>query len=194
MTEPEGELDLVEACLSGDADAWAAFVDRYTPFLYACIVKTLTRTRGTCSTEEADHAYQDVFWELFRNDHRALRGFKGKSKLSTYLWVIAHRKAIELAKRGLHRALPLEAMGDLPDGGQAPDAGLQREELRSKVRLALEKVPGRDRDILKLFYFENLSLQRISDRTGLSRGAVAMALHRGRKRMAGFLKKNPETP
>ncbi|MFH1268527.1 MAG: sigma-70 region 4 domain-containing protein, partial [Planctomycetota bacterium] len=51
------------------------------------------------------------------------------------------------------------------------------------VRTALERLPGRDAEILLLKYTEDWSYRELAERLGISRSAVQARLHRARKRM-----------
>jgi RNA polymerase sigma-70 factor (ECF subfamily) len=185
MNAFEDERSLVRACTEGDPRAWEAFVERYSPFLDACIRKTLLRRRGRYEPPEAEALFQDVFWELFKDGARTLRAFSWKSKLTTYLWVIASRRAAEHAA-GPRRGggdLPLE---DAPEPVQAsgdPVESAQREEAAGIVRRTLEELPPRDRRILHLYYYEGKSQDEIARLLGSTPAAIGMAVIRGRRKL-----------
>lgn len=193
MTVPEEERRLLDACAKGDPDAWEAFVDGYSPFLFATIKKVLTRKRGVHSQAEAEAVYQDVFWELYRNDGKALRGFDGRSKLTTYLWVIAYRKTLEHLRAGSRAEIDTSSLGEsfeVPAQGEDPVRSAELSEERQRVRSAIRDLPPGPREIVTLFYFENMSHVEIADKTGLSPAAVGMHIFRARKKLGKILKKH----
>ncbi len=197
MSVPEEERRLILACVEGDANAWNAFVERYSPFLFASIRKTLARRKGFFTPDEAESLYQDVFWELYRNDRRALASFDGRSKLTTYLWVIAYRKVIDHLRGEDSPASDASHLDDVPDPpapGESPLERLQTEERRASVRQALQDLPEKDRDVLLAFYFEGRSHREIARKTGLTPEAVNMAVFRGRKKLERILKKTGKKP
>jgi RNA polymerase sigma-70 factor, ECF subfamily len=193
MNAFEEERSLVRACTEGDPKAWDAFVERYSPFIDSCIRKTLARQRGSFERQEAETVYQDVFWELFKENGKALRSFSWKSKFSTYLWVIAYRTTVE------HVTLCRKALGGedalledqpepaLRDGD--PSSVIQREEAARIVREALEDLPARDRKLLHLYYYEGKSQEEIAGLLGCTSAAVGMAILRGRRKVENTLKK-----
>jgi RNA polymerase sigma-70 factor (ECF subfamily) len=55
------------------------------------------------------------------------------------------------------------------------------------VRVALERLANRDREILMLKYAENWSYQQIAEHLGVSHSAVEARLHRARARLRAEL-------
>lgn len=69
------------------------------------------------------------------------------------------------------------------DGSPDPLGWLLAEERRRQVRVALERLPRRDAEILLLKYTEDLSYQQLAQRLGTSTSAVEARLHRARGRL-----------
>jgi len=57
------------------------------------------------------------------------------------------------------------------------------DERRRMVRVALEKLPPRDAEILMLKYTENWNYHQIARQLGISHSAVEARLHRARQRL-----------
>jgi RNA polymerase sigma-70 factor (ECF subfamily) len=57
-----------------------------------------------------------------------------------------------------------------------------------KVRQAVQGLAPRDREVVVLRYFENMTLDAISALTSDSKNAVEVRLHRARARLAGVLR------
>jgi RNA polymerase sigma-70 factor (ECF subfamily) len=72
--------------------------------------------------------------------------------------------------------------------GEAPSAGLRREEQQALVRTALDRLPERDREILVLRYLEQLSTAEAAAVLGVSEGAVRVRLLRALRRLRDTLK------
>ena len=125
----------------------------------------------------------------------ALKGYKPESgtKFSTYLNYPFKTKIAELTHTRSSRTEPLnDAISiDKPifDDGETVTLGdtlpcdtdietdvldrLEHEEERRAVRDAVARLPERERDAVKRFYFEGLTLQEIADRWGCSYQNVA---------------------
>jgi RNA polymerase sigma-70 factor (ECF subfamily) len=77
--------------------------------------------------------------------------------------------------------------GRLADGGSSPSARLQREEVRRRLRAALERLAERDREVLILRHLEQLSTREIAAVVGITEGAVKVRHVRALQRLRGLL-------
>lgn len=75
-----------------------------------------------------------------------------------------------------------------------PDEQIVRWEGIGLVRLTLETLDQRSKELVQLKFNENLSYKEISARTGLTTGHVGYLLHHALKSMAGELARNGITP
>jgi RNA polymerase sigma-70 factor (ECF subfamily) len=75
-----------------------------------------------------------------------------------------------------------------------PDEQLVRMEGIGLVRLTLETLDARSRELIRLKFTENLSYKEISARTGLKTGHVGYLLHQALKSMADELARNGVLP
>lgn len=73
---------------------------------------------------------------------------------------------------------------ELEDARPLPDEQLARWEGIGLVRLGLENLDPRSREVVRLKFHENLSYKEISSRTGLSTGNVGYLLHHALKALA----------
>jgi RNA polymerase sigma-70 factor (ECF subfamily) len=71
---------------------------------------------------------------------------------------------------------------------ETAEAMLLRIEAIGALRKFVEELDERDRQLVKLKYFEDLKYRDISDRTGLSVGNVGYRLHHILKELAGKLR------
>jgi RNA polymerase sigma-70 factor (ECF subfamily) len=179
---PQDESALLEALRRGDPAASERWVRESTPRLLAVTRRLLG------DDEEARDAVQEAFLSAFR----ALDGFQGGSRLSTWL----HRIAVNAALMRLRtrRRRPEDPIEDLlprflEDGhfaaAPAPwrergDALLERRELRARVRAAIEGLPEGHRNVLLLRDIEELDTGEVAEMLGLTVGAVKTRLHRAR--------------
>ena len=76
---------------------------------------------------------------------------------------------------------------DVTDETPLPDAELIRLEGIGLVRLSMETLDERSRELIRLKFHEDLSYQEMSARTGLSPGLVGYTLHHALKTMADEL-------
>jgi len=83
---------------------------------------------------------------------------------------------------------------DATDPQPLPDEQIARLEGIGLVRLGMEVLDERSREVLRLKFTENLSYKEISARTGLKIGHVGYLLHHALKTMAEELSRNGVVP
>ena len=88
-------------------------------------------------------------------------------------------------------AMADEHPADLLDGRdrEAPDKVLGRMEAAGLVRILMDEMSERDRELVHLKYFEDLKYSGISERTGMSVGNVGYRLHHILKSLADSLRR-----
>lgn len=90
------------------------------------------------------------------------------------------RRLVPLSTPDAEDDLSLEPAGDTP----LPDEQIARSENVGLIRLVLETLDTRSREVVQLRFHEDLSYREISDRTGLGVGHVGYLLHHALKAMA----------
>lgn len=89
MSFKDQDEALITAALDGSARAWERLVKRYEGPVYNFSL------RLTGNPSDALDLMQEVFIGVYRNLHR----FRGDSKFSTWLFRIAHNKAVDMSRR-----------------------------------------------------------------------------------------------
>jgi len=159
---PAEERALVDACLAGDRGAFDVIVERHRRQVYQLCY------RYVGSHEDAADLAQDTFIRAYKG----LKGFKGQSSLSTWLYRIAVN--VCLNRVSLKTPRP-EALGpqDREDGGaERPDTVLLREERAAEVRAAIRQLPPKQRATLILRVYHELPHEEIAGVLGSSVGAA----------------------
>ena len=173
------DLQVVEATLNGDRDAYARLIDRYQSQIGARMWRF---TRDRVIWEEL---VQDVFVEAYMS----LGGFKGRAPFGHWLNRIATRVGYQFWKRreksntvqlteNLEITAPATTMdSDLESSNHAADL----------VHAQLAHLPPRDRLVLTLMYLEEASVEKVSQLTGWSKSMVKVQAHRARKKLKRLL-------
>ena len=167
----EGDVDIgaVRRVAAGDEVALKELYDRYGRIVYGMAYR-LTR-----DAQLAEEATQDTFVTLWR---RADRYDPERAKLTTWLFVVARNRAIELGRK---RSRAAEPHADLDPGGESPDpadlvaTGVEAQRLAE----VMAELPEQQLEIVRLAYFDGLTHVEIAERTGLPLGTV-----KGRIRLA----------
>lgn len=183
----------------GDDAAFGRLVEPLRRELHAHCYRMLA------STYDADDALQDALVRAWRS----LARFEGRSSLRSWLYTVATRTCLDLAKTRQRRALPVDlgpaspyaVVGDKPATeiawlGPYPDANLSegasgpaaRYEQREAVELAfvaaLQHLPGNQRAALLLFEVLGFSAAEIAETMNTSTTSVNSALARARRIVA----------
>lgn len=128
----------------------------------------------------ANDAYQEVFLAIWRRWSK----YDGQVNWGAYLYRVAVRKALEVAKsRGAAVPVPTDST-ECQSIEADPDVGLRFDELQQKLTGSLAKLPKLQADVFVLSRIEGLSHGAIAEILGCTRNAVRVSLHRAVKRLA----------
>jgi RNA polymerase sigma-70 factor (ECF subfamily) len=111
------------------------------------------------------------------------------ARVGAWLYRLAVRQALLYRRRHgrqrkLIRAFAVTQAGSrIPSHSPEPLNLLLRDERRTLVREAMERLPRRDREILLLKYTEDWSYRELALHLGASESAVEARLHRARQRL-----------
>jgi RNA polymerase sigma factor (sigma-70 family) len=131
---------------------------------------------------------EDVVQEAFLQLHNQ---FDRVRERRAWLYRTVHNLALN-HNRSTHKVKSLTEMEDSPEGDNQvpldpqplPDEQLARWEGIGLVRLRLEKLDDRSRELIRLKFVEDLSYKEISVRMGLTIGHVGYLLHHAIKAIA----------
>jgi RNA polymerase sigma factor (sigma-70 family) len=178
----KGDIVYIEQVLAGKINTFSYIVDRHKDKAYNLAF------RICCNHEEAEEIAQDSFLKAYR----ALNGFKMKSSFATWLYRIVYNTAIShvrIKKKGI---LSLEDFPvDATDftGNNISDEEAEKEYRSSLVNFALQKITDEERGLISLFYYEEMSIEEISDVTGISKSNIKVKLFRARQKMSEIVEK-----
>lgn len=191
MALTQMDRDLLRRCLSRQPGAWNDFVDRYLGLIYHVVQHTAHLRSMPLSPEDTEDLAAEVLLQIVANDYAALKQFRGQSSLATYLTVIARRICVkELAKKASARAVQPAAAE--PDNG-APEKASGLERLEEVERL-LGKLPGREREVVRLHYIEGRTYEEISMELNIPVNTIGPILSRARKKLRGGSAPPPAKP
>lgn len=152
--------ELVARSKTGDTESFNQLVKRWERPIFALAYRTLGRE------EDA----RDVTQETFLRAFRALAGFKGDSKFSSWLYRIALNLCRDWMRK--ERRAPLVAV---PDGVDVEDLAAERgptetvedlaarSEMAREVAKAMQHLPEEQRHAIILKEYHGLTFQEIAD-------------------------------
>lgn len=161
------EKELVNRIKAGDENAFESLIDIYGPRLLKTIFLIIRDEEET----------KDIFQETFLKVHKNIRKFKGKSSLYTWIYSIAINESRDRFKRNREATYFDEDIFLVCDDVEEQVIDNIHKEL---VRKVLNRLPPIYREVLVLFYFDDMSIKEICEVTGEKEGTIKSKLSRGR--------------
>ena len=138
--------------------------------------------RLACAYEKDAFLRNDLVQEIRLALWRALPSFRGQSSERTFIYRIAHNRALTHVAKRHPEQLDMEMALELPDTSPDPeDIVLQRWQ-RSELHARIASLPLTLRQVVTLA-LEGLSNMDISQVLGISEGNVAVRLTRAKKQL-----------
>lgn len=165
---------LVNRSASGDRDAFVALVRRHEQPLAALIRR-----------EVADaHAAEDILQDTLVNAWIGIRGLRDATTVRGWLLRIARNRCYDFRKSAQRRERTVDPaeLSDQVDQLRQGRAWQRTEVARDAVQ-ALEAVPGAEREAVRLFYLEGMTIAEIAVRTHSPEGTVKRRLFTARNHL-----------
>jgi RNA polymerase sigma-70 factor (ECF subfamily) len=164
------DADEVRAFLAGDEAAFERLVDRWQrPVLHLC--------QRLVDAETADDLFQEVFLAV----HRALPRLRAPGAFKTWLFRITIRRARRRAA-ARDRASSGGAEVDLLAAPRAADPVELADDL-ARLRAALAKLPERQREVVVLRHYQELSFAEVAEALSIREDAARANHYHGLKRL-----------
>jgi len=121
----------------------------------------------------------DVVQEILISVDRARHTFDAGRPLAPWFYAIVRRRVIDMQRRQ-GRIARFEMTSDLAQELPASMPAREVDEVDMElVRIALAKLPPRQRDIVEAIQLHDESTRTVASRLGMSQSAVKVAAHRG---------------
>lgn len=160
--------------------AFSSVIHKYQEQLYWQIRKMVT------DHEDASDVLQNTLLKAWQ----ALDSFRADSKLSTWLYTIAHNESITFLTK---RQAELDMTIDDPDGymmdTQEADNYFDGDEAQKLLIEAINTLPAKQREVFNYRYYDDLPYEEISLITGTSIGALKASYHFAVDKISAFLRK-----
>lgn len=167
----------IERVLKGDTQYFSYFVDKYKDVVFSIALKVL-RNR-----EDAEEMAQESFVKAFKSLHT----FKGEAKFSTWLYRITYNNCISEVRKKKLKFVSTDEVQISDEPEEMDLDGIPAENRAKYVKAALEKLPEDEYILILLYYFEDKSVDEISEITGLTASNAKVKLFRARKKLYTIL-------
>ena len=178
----ETDLDLVRQMIRGDDAAFERFFDATYPALYRFALPRLDFDRDAAA---------DVAQVTICKAIRKLHTYRGEAALLTWLYTFCRHELYAHATRH-HTRVEVTLVDDDPEvraaleslrrsGADDLDAALDRTKIGVLVQRVLDHLPSHYADALEWKYIDEVSVQEIGRRLGISMKAAESLLTRARR-------------
>ena len=183
--------DLVARSRGGDLDSFNQLILRWERPIYALAYRVIGRE------EDA----RDVCQETFLRAFRALPGFKGQAKFSSWLYRIALNLCRDWMRR--QRRAPTVQLAEGVDAAelvaeQGPVESIEdlvyRREMSAVVAEAMTLLPEEQRTAIVLKEYHGMTFQEIADLQGCPLSTVKTRLYQGLSVLRRHLEKHGSMP
>jgi RNA polymerase sigma factor (sigma-70 family) len=140
--------------------------------------------------ETARDVVQDTFLKLLRQNNPEI-----ETRVAQWLFTVCRNRAIDVGRKEGRMKLGREAvLSGQVDDCPGPVAAAEKAETASDLMKQIEKLPGNQREVLRLKFQAGLSYQEIAEITGLSRTNVGFILHKAIARLRQKMTTQPTRP
>lgn len=157
--------ELIAAYLAGEEPAFGELTHRHLGGVYSFTLRFVGNA----------HDADDITQEAFLKAWKSLKKYDARtSKFKTWLFRIARNSAIDYLRKKKH--IPFSQFETesgtnvltetVPDTEELPDALLMKLEDADELRATLEELPYKAREILLLYYTNDMTFEEIGDMLG----------------------------
>ncbi|MBV1905038.1 MAG: RNA polymerase sigma factor [Pseudomonadales bacterium] len=171
MTETRGETDeiLVRRFQKGDNQAYDAIVHRYQD--------RICRLAAIWLFDEQRSA--DVAQEVFLRGIKGLRSFRFRS--APFTWLYSTTKNICREQNRIRSTEPITF--EQVDKVSSPSIDMDKAHAAREIRALITELPERQREVVLLRIFEELSVRETAKAMGCREGTVKALLHKAIKQL-----------
>ncbi len=173
---------LIATALTGSAHAWEKLVKRYEHKIYN------HGLRLTGNSSDAMDLMQEVFLGVYRNLHR----FRGDAKFSSWIFRIAHNKAVDMNRR--KRLMSVSAKFTSEDEADAldkfpanvqfePDNKVSKLQRNTRILKMLNELGMEQRSIVELKIFQSLTFDEIAELQDISANTAKTRFYSALKKL-----------
>ena len=130
--------------------------------------------------ERAQEALQRTYLKVLQGAAR----YQGRGSFKTWLFAVIRRTAADERRRDLIRRMRLlrySRDAGAPEARASPGAAPEVDELRAAFLAALEALPARQREVLQLLFYHQLTLAEAAEVMRVSVGSARTHYDRGKK-------------
>jgi len=176
----EAESVLIHKVAGGDREAFKHIYLLYNKRIFSYLLRILHEK------ETAEEVLNDVMFEIWRS----AANFKGQSKLATWIFGIAHNKALNaLRKTKGKEVLELEETDEPIATQDNPQTVVEKSNLNEKIKKALTHLSEEHCAVIELTFYYGFSYTEIAEIVDCPVNTVKTRMFHAKRQLQGILKK-----
>lgn len=176
-TEPDSLW--IDQIAAGDRHAFEELYQAYAKRLFRYLVSLLG------DSSKAEELVNDTMVAVWK----AASQFRSQSKVSTWVFAIAHNKALNEMRRKHPVVLDIEDAAEVADPDEGPEGAVRRGDVAERVRSALQQLSPEHRAVVQLSFYEGFSYQEIAQLVQSPISTVKTRMFYARKKLQELLGK-----
>ena len=179
--QQEFEAHLLAGIANGDRDAFSKLCDHYRGLIYAVVYRVIN------NREDSEDTTQDVLWQIWK---KAASFDMVKGKPRTWIVTLARNRAIDRVRSNGRRSRLREAAKNetvitemTSDQGIDPSLITEQNDRHRIVRSAVLELTDKQREVMELAYFADLTQAQIAEQLGEPLGTVKARIRRSVMRL-----------
>ncbi len=166
----------IREILKGDSGSFSQLVEKYKHLAFSLSFKLLSHR------EEAEEAAQDAFIKAYNS----LSSFQNGSTFKTWFFRIVYNTSISKLRARKNREINIDDIKISDTEIQSAEntvEQLSKNDRQKYLEIGLERMDPEERALLKMYYYDDFSMDEISVITALSVSNVKVKIHRSRKKL-----------
>ena len=171
------DAELLSRVAAQDRQAIAPLYERFQPRIYRFLVR-MVKDGGM-----AEELVNEVFLDVWRGAGR----FEGRSSPSSWIFSIAHNKAVSALRKRREVTLDEDDAIEIVDPAALQDETVHRGDMRRLMKGCLDRLSPEHREVIELTYYQELSVREIAEIANVPENTVKTRMFHARKRLRTML-------
>jgi RNA polymerase sigma-70 factor, ECF subfamily len=137
----------------------------------------------------SDDVRQETLYRVLKTLRQG-NGVQDPKRFGAFVNAVCNNVLLEFLHKTARDASAVEEFPEISDGAPAADESLITEERKKAVGGILKNLPAKDREILRLIFFEEMNREEVCRRLGTDSGYVRVLLHRAKARFEAAFQKS----
>jgi RNA polymerase sigma-70 factor (ECF subfamily) len=166
----------IKEILKGDSGMFSPLVEKYSHLAFSLSMKLLNQR------EDAEEVAQDSFVKAYNS----LRSFQSNSTFKTWLFRIVYNTSVSKLRTRRNSEVKIEDINISDAEIQTTENTIDQLNIKERqkyLQAGLGRLNQEDQALLRMYYFDDLSIDEVSLITDLSVSNVKVKIHRSRKKL-----------